>query len=145
MFGSSKKKKETFIHPLMGELQFQGVWLGRIECMIYNFSSIITLIIYVDEDFKDDFTVQERSYIYYRDNMDKINAEVRAVLLETYDIEELSVLQDRFEPTSFIINQNGDCAFSFRDKEEPRGFSSAQIVVTVTPNVEYFGSEDDYI
>lgn len=141
---SPSKKHETMNHPEMGELIHDGFWQGHAECKIFNRVSQIALYINDDFDHIYELSAQEQSYRYYYDNEERINAEIAQELYDAYELDNSFDLGSRFEPTTLIIHVNGDCGLSFRDNTEPRGWSSAQIVVTIIPKVECFGSEDDY-
>ena len=148
MFGlfkkAAKKEPEKMIHPEMGELVDNGFWLGKFECRLFGKSSMIELCVYANDDSKKDLSTEERSYRYYCSNIDRINVEIIEELRDAYELDVTFDIASRFEPSALILHMNGDCGLSFRDKTVPRGWSDAQIVVTILPKVECFGSEDDY-
>lgn len=148
MFGFHKKTQkeepETMSHPEMGELSFIGFWKGSCTCNIFGNESLISLYVFVEDDSKYEMSIQENSYKYYYENMDFVNNVIVRELYAAYELDKSFDLQSRFQPSKLIIGQYGDCGLSFRDNSEIRGSSAAQVVVTILPNIEYFGSEDDY-
>ena len=76
--------------------------------------------------------------------MDFVNNVIVRELYAAYELDKSFDLKSRFQPSKLIICQYGDCGLYFRDNSEIRGSSAAQVVVTILPNIECFGSEDDY-
>lgn len=149
MFGFLKKKQkekqEILLHDEMGELKyFGGLWIGKIESVLFGEPYPMELFVYVDENDKYNFTLQNETFKYFINEQINLSKVISEELKDAYELASDFNVSDRFFPVTLFIFDGGESGISFRDKEYDEGCNAAHIVVTVTPRVECVGSEDDY-
>ncbi|MBD5111516.1 MAG: hypothetical protein HDT42_03140 [Ruminococcaceae bacterium] len=54
-------------------------------------------------------------------------------------MDDDSLLITRFIPILLTLGPKGECGLAFRDFDKPEGWSTAEIVVEIFPEVKYFG------
>ncbi|MDE6784200.1 MAG: hypothetical protein K2J26_02330 [Ruminococcus sp.] len=142
MFG--KKRVETTINQAMGKLRFIGPWVGKMSFPFESAMNQLDLYIYVDEDDKYNFQRQENVFKFLKGNQVALSQKIQSVIRVAYDLNIDFSLSSRFTPNSIFIQMNGDCGISFNDNNLDLEVSPECFVITIYPEVEYFGSVEDY-
>lgn len=137
-------KKDIIKSAVFGELEYDNLWRGTTEIGLFGEIQTIKLYIYIDYD-EPIRTIQESAYNQFLAKRIEIEKSVETELRNAYHLDESFRLEKRFVPDKFHIHPDGRCGISFMDKNADEGFSDQYIVVSIIPDISYFGSEDDYI
>lgn len=137
-------KNDIINSAVFGELEYDNLWRGTTEIGLFGEIRTIKLYIYIDYD-EPIGSIQESAYRQFLSKRIEIEKSVETELYNAYNLDKSFCLKDRFVPDKFHIHPDGRCGISFMDKNADEGFSDQYIVVSIIPDVSYFGSEDDYI
>lgn len=154
MFGFGKKKrpaeipipeKKTLTSEVFGEITFQYFWTGRAETSVFGTLQQAELWIFTEDEFTPDIDkAQEDAYREFRERRAELEAAAETVLREYYGLSDDFDLWGRFSANAVIVHRDAQVALLINDYDEPEGMNSREVVVTVLPQAEYFGSVDDY-
>lgn len=130
----------------MGNLKFNGsFYIGSIEGIIFDKSDFIKLLLFVDDETEPQITKEHlETYKHIIENQKTIENDIINELKNNYQISDSNEIKNKFKPNSIMIFGNGNSGIEFDDLDEPRGFSSKNIVVEITPKISYYGSVEDY-
>ncbi len=139
-----KKRVESTINQIMGELKFIGPWVGKVNFPFEDSLHQMNLYVYVDEDDKYNLHVQENAFNYLITNQDGLSRKIQDVIRAAYNLDIKYSLCERFTPDSIFIQMNGDCGISFNDNSMELEVSPECFVITIYPEITYFGFVEDY-
>ena len=77
-------------------------------------------------------------------NQDGLSRKIQDVIRAAYNLDIKYSLCERFTPDSIFIQMNGDCGISFNDNSMELEVSPECFVITIYPEITYFGSVEDY-
>ena len=122
-----------------------GLWKGFIETELFGIKSTVKVLIYTEEDDSEYVEPeQQQAFREYLSRKEELDALIISELRKGYGLDESFDLCKRFELNKLIIHSGGDFGFSFIDHNAEEGWSNRDVVVTVLPEVSYFGDEDDF-
>ena len=123
-----------------------GLWKGFIETELFGIKSTVKVLIYTEEDDGEYVeSEQQQAFRKYLSCKNEIDPLIESELRRGYGLDDSFVLSDRFIFDSIHIHSGGDFGFSFIDNTAPEGRSDRNMVVTVIPEVSFFGDEDDFV
>ena len=130
-------------NEVFGKLIYTSLWKGHIEIEFFGTKSTVKVLIET-EDYEPVEPEQEEAFREYLSRKEELDALIISELRKGYGLDESFNLCERFELTKLLIHSGGDFGFSFIDHNAEEGWSDRDIVVTVLPEVSYFGDEDDF-
>lgn len=125
------------------KLIYTSLWKGHIEIGLFGKKNTVKVLI----DTEDNEPVepeQEEAFREYLSRKEELDALIISELRKGYGLDENFDLCKRFELNKLLIHSGGDFGFSFIDHNAEEGWSNRDVVVTVLPEVSYFGDEDDF-
>ncbi len=138
---STEKKVKN---KVFGRLIYNNyLWKGHIKFELFGKISTVKVLINTEEHDAVE-PEQEEAFLEYISRKEELDALIASELRKGYDLDESFDLCERFELNCILIHSGGDFGFSFIDNNAPEGRSDRDVVVTVIPEVSYFGSEEDY-
>ena len=87
---------------------------------------------------------QEEAFREYLSRKNELDVLIASELRKWYGLDESFDLWERFILNRILIHSGGDFGFSFIDTNAPEVRSDRDMVVTVLPEVSFFGDEDDF-
>lgn len=137
-------RTETEVNnEVFGKLIYTSLWKGHIEIGLFGKKNTVKVLI----DTEDNEPVepeQEEAFREYLSRKEELDALIISELRKGYGLDENFDLCKRFELNKLLIHSGGDFGFSFIDHNAEEGWSNRDVVVTVLPEVSYFGDEDDF-
>ena len=130
-------------NEVFGRLEYKYVWKGNMEIEFFGKKYKVKVLIDT-EDYEPVETEQEEAFREYLSRKEELDALIASELRKGYNLDENFDLWDRFELNKILIHSGGDFGFSFIDHNAEEGWSNRDEVVTVIPEVSYFGDEDDF-
>ena len=99
---------------------------------------------------QDDFDVFNKDafeglYKQYSSNKEDLDKKIVNELVKHYELKDENAAYSRFEPKWLYLFENGSSGLTFLDKEIDEGWSDQYIVVEITPELCWYGPEEEYI
>lgn len=144
MFG----KKKKIYNDVFGEIEYKTTeWesVDRVEITLWNKTYSVTASA-VSSSEKDKISQnQEENFIYFKNNIVKIQKEIENAVAKFYMINDAQELSSRFTPVNLIFGSKGDCALHFEDENDEYGpyddDPNEGFTISIMPKIKIYETE----
>lgn len=144
MFG----KKKKIYNEVFGEIEYRTTeWesVDRVEIALWNKTYSVTVSAVASSEKETISRNQEENFIYFKNNIVKIQKEIESAVAKFYMINNTQELGSRFTPVNLIFSSKGDCALHFEDENDEYGpyddDPNEGFTVSIIPRIKIYETE----